>query len=85
MRRKLMIITLAVAGIGIGGLAILALGNTAEEEIPSGTETLTMEVQGMRTLMCEIGLKSAHLAELMRAHGLTAYHVPGGIRTLKRS
>jgi len=36
-------------------------------------------------LYCEIGLKSAHLAELMRAQGLTAYHVPGGLRTLKRS
>ena len=36
-------------------------------------------------LYCEIGLKSAHLAELMRAQGLTAYHVPGGIRTLKGS
>ncbi len=35
-------------------------------------------------LYCEIGLKSAHLAELMRAQGLTAYHVPGGLRTLKR-
>ena len=35
-------------------------------------------------LYCEIGLKSAHLAELMRTQGLTAYHVPGGIRTLKR-
>jgi thiamine biosynthesis protein ThiI len=33
---------------------------------------------------CEIGLKSAHLAEFMRKEGFDAYHVPGGIRTLKK-
>ena len=35
-------------------------------------------------LYCEIGLKSAHLAELMRATELTAYHIPAGVRTLRR-
>jgi thiamine biosynthesis protein ThiI len=35
-------------------------------------------------LYCEVGLKSAHLAELMREAGFTAYHVPGGARELLR-
>ena len=34
-------------------------------------------------LYCEIGLKSAHLAELMRAAELTAYHIPAGVQTLR--
>jgi len=35
-------------------------------------------------LYCEIGLKSAHLAELMRKEGLRALHVPGGLKALKK-
>ncbi len=35
-------------------------------------------------LYCEIGLKSAHLAEFMRKEGFEAFHVPGGLRTLKK-
>ena len=35
-------------------------------------------------LYCEIGLKSAHLAEFMRKEGFRAFHVPGGLRTLKK-
>ncbi len=35
-------------------------------------------------LYCEIGLKSAHLAEFMRKEGLQAFHVPGGLKTLKK-
>jgi thiamine biosynthesis protein ThiI len=35
-------------------------------------------------LYCEIGLKSAHLAELMRKEGREAFHVPGGTRTLRK-
>ena len=35
-------------------------------------------------LYCEIGLKSAHLAEFMRKEGLRALHVPGGLKTLKK-
>jgi thiamine biosynthesis protein ThiI len=31
---------------------------------------------------CEVGLKSAHLAELMRAGGHHAFHVQGGVRQL---
>jgi thiamine biosynthesis protein ThiI len=35
-------------------------------------------------LYCEIGLKSAHLAEFMRKEGLSAFHIPGGLKTLKK-
>ncbi len=35
-------------------------------------------------LYCEVGFKSAHLAELMREAGFTAYHVPGGVAALRR-
>jgi len=35
-------------------------------------------------LYCEHGLKSAHLADLMRRVGLSARHVPGGLRELRR-
>ena len=33
-------------------------------------------------LYCEVGQKSAHLAELMRREGFTAFHIRGGVRTL---
>jgi thiamine biosynthesis protein ThiI len=36
-------------------------------------------------LYCELGLKSAHLAELMRKEGLEAYHFKGGLRALQRT
>ena len=35
-------------------------------------------------LYCEVGLKSAHLAEFMRKEGFDAFHVPGGLQTLKK-
>jgi thiamine biosynthesis protein ThiI len=35
-------------------------------------------------LYCEFGLKSAHLADLMRREGLTAQHVSGGLREVRR-
>ncbi len=35
-------------------------------------------------LYCEIGLKSAHLAELMRRAGYDAHHFKGGTRALRR-
>ncbi len=35
-------------------------------------------------LYCEIGLKSAHLAELMRKEGLRAFHVSGGVKALEK-
>jgi thiamine biosynthesis protein ThiI len=35
-------------------------------------------------LYCEIGLKSGHLAEFMRKEGLSAFHVPGGLKTLRK-
>lgn len=33
---------------------------------------------------CEVGLKSAHLAEVMQAEGFRAFHLPGGVRDLMR-
>jgi thiamine biosynthesis protein ThiI len=36
-------------------------------------------------LYCELGLKSAHLAELMCKEGFRAYHFKGGLRALQRS
>lgn len=33
---------------------------------------------------CEVGLKSAHLAEAMQAEGFRAFHVPGGAREMLR-
>lgn len=33
---------------------------------------------------CEVGLKSAHLAEVMQAEGFRAYHVAGGAREMMR-
>jgi len=35
-------------------------------------------------LYCEIGLKSAHLAEFMRKDGMRAFHVPSGVKMLKK-
>ena len=35
-------------------------------------------------LYCEFGLKSAHLADLMRRAGLDARHVSGGLREVRR-
>lgn len=35
-------------------------------------------------LYCEFGLKSAHLADLMRREGLKARHVSGGLREVRR-
>jgi rhodanese-related sulfurtransferase len=35
-------------------------------------------------LYCEFGLKSAHLADLMRREGLRARHVAGGLREIRR-
>jgi thiamine biosynthesis protein ThiI len=35
-------------------------------------------------LYCELGLKSAHLAEHMRREGLDAFHIKGGTKTLRR-
>ena len=35
-------------------------------------------------LYCEVGQKSAHVAELMRQAGFRAYHVQGGLRTLQK-
>lgn len=34
-------------------------------------------------LYCEVGLKSAHLAEMMQAEGFEAWHVRGGVRQIR--
>ena len=36
-------------------------------------------------LYCEVGLKSAHLAELMQRDGFEAHHIRGGVRQLRSS
>jgi len=36
-------------------------------------------------LVCEVGLKSAHLAERMQAAGFRAYNLKGGVRSLMRA
>jgi thiamine biosynthesis protein ThiI len=36
-------------------------------------------------LYCDVGLKSAHLAELLRASGVTAHHLPAGVAALRRA
>jgi thiamine biosynthesis protein ThiI len=36
-------------------------------------------------LYCEVGLKSAHLAELMQGEGMSAQHVPAGAPALRRA
>jgi len=74
MRRKLIISALTVVAVALGAVAILAMASTPEEEIPSGTRTVEMEVEGMQTLMCEIGLKSA----LKHIEGVEAVTVDRG-------
>ena len=44
----------------------------------------SFEKEQRYVLYCEYGLKSAHLAELMRKLGLEAFHVRGGTATLRR-
>lgn len=39
---------------------------------------------GRYVLYCEFGLKSAHLAELMRQAGFEAHHVAGGLREIRK-
>jgi thiamine biosynthesis protein ThiI len=38
--------------------------------------------EGRYVVYCEFGLKSAHLAERMRAEGLEAWHFRGGLKAL---
>jgi thiamine biosynthesis protein ThiI len=44
----------------------------------------TFEPSQHYVLYCEFGLKSAHLADLMRRGGLDARHVSGGLREVRR-
>ncbi len=44
----------------------------------------TFDPGGSYVLYCEFGLKSAHLADLMRRAGLQARHISGGLREIRR-
>ena len=46
--------------------------------------TARFDRQATWVFFCEVGLKSAHLAELMQQAGFRAYHVPGGAPELMR-
>jgi thiamine biosynthesis protein ThiI len=52
--------------------------NRALQSFPS------FDRRGTFVLSCEFGLKSAHLAELMRLEGFEAFHFRGGIPALRR-
>jgi thiamine biosynthesis protein ThiI len=52
-----------------------ALSDTDALEIPSGRRVVTY---------CEVGIKSAQLAEKLRKSGIEAYHFKGGMRELMR-
>lgn len=71
MKRKLIVTAVAVAGLALGSVAFLALATTSPEPVPEGARTVTLEVQGMRSLMCEMGVKSA----LKRLEGVEAVTV----------
>ena len=43
------------------------------------------EARSSYVLYCELGLKSAHLALLLRERGIDAFHVKGGTRTLRHA
>jgi rhodanese-related sulfurtransferase len=40
--------------------------------------------EGTWVFYCEVGLKSAHLAEVMQTEGFRAFHVAGGAREMLR-
>ncbi|MEZ7980387.1 MAG: tRNA uracil 4-sulfurtransferase ThiI [Myxococcota bacterium] len=44
----------------------------------------TFDPEQRYVLYCEFGIKSAHLADLMRREGLDARHISGGLREVKR-
>ena len=44
----------------------------------------SFDPQQQYVLYCEFGLKSAHLADLMRRAGLRARHISGGLREIRR-
>lgn len=44
----------------------------------------TFDPKQRYVLYCEFGIKSAHLADLMRREGLDARHISGGLREVKR-
>lgn len=58
MKRKILVIAIAVVGLAMGSVAFLALVRTSPEPVPQGAQTVTLDVQGMQSLMCEMGVKS---------------------------
>lgn len=59
MKRMILSISIAVVGLALGSVAFLALARTSPEPAPEGARTVTLDVQGMQSLMCEMGVKSA--------------------------
>lgn len=59
MNRKILFIAVAVVGLAISSVAFLALARTSPEPVREGARTVTLDVQGMQSLMCEMGVKSA--------------------------
>ena len=54
-------------------------------DFPNALRAYSSLAPGQRyVLYCEFGLKSAHLADLMRKAGLSARHVSGGMREVRR-
>jgi thiamine biosynthesis protein ThiI len=54
-------------------------------DFPNALRAYASFAPGQRyVLYCEFGLKSAHLADLMRREGLSARHVSGGLREVRR-
>lgn len=59
MKRRLLYTAIVAAGLGMSSVAFLALARTSPEPVPEGARTVTLEVHGMHSLMCEMGVKSA--------------------------
>lgn len=59
MKRKLILATILVAVLLTSSIALLAWANTEPESAPAGAQTLRPEVQGMQSMLCEIGVNSA--------------------------
>ena len=70
MRRRLILPVILGAGLVMGSIAFLVLASSPEP-VPEGTETLTLEVEGMQSPMCAMGVKSA----LTRIEGVEAVTV----------
>ena len=58
MKRKLLILSVTLTTLAMASVAFLALARTSPEGVPEGARTVTLDVQGMQSLMCEMGVKS---------------------------